>query len=275
MLGAGRVGTTLAVLWRRGGHEIVAVSGRGSTAARAAEYLPGAPVVGPVEAVAGADVVVVGVPDAVIATVAEEVRSALPSGTWLAHLSGAAPLGVLGAWPRRFALHLLQTFPDIGVERVAGCAAAVTADDEEGRGLGEALARDAGAIPFILRDEDRALYHAAAVFASNHVVANAVIAEHLFSLSGVRDPLAAMAPLQRATVENIAALGPGSALTGPAVRGDAVTISANLGALRIAAPEAVPVYVAMCRSMADLALRAGRLDAAGRSAVEEALVPWS
>lgn len=275
MLGAGRVGTTLAVLWRRGGHEIVAVSGRGSTSARAAEYLPGVPVVGPVDAVAGAGVVVVGVPDAVIAAVAEEVRSALPSGTWLAHLSGAAPLDVLGAWPRRFSLHLLQTFPDVGVERVAGCAAAVTAEDEEGRGLGESLARDAGALPFVLRDEDRALYHAAAVFASNHVVANAAIAERLFASAGVPDPHAALAPLQRATVENIAALGPASALTGPAVRADAVTIAANLAALGAVAPETVPVYVVMCRAMVDLAVRAGRLDAAGRSAVEQALVPWS
>lgn len=275
MLGAGRVGTTLAVLWRRGGHVIVAVSGRGSTAARAAAFLPGVPVEGPVEAVAGADVVVVGVPDAVIATVAEEVRSVLASGTWLAHLSGAAPLDVLGAWPHRFSLHLLQTFPDVGVERVAGCAAAVTAEDEEGRGLGEALARDAGALPFVLRDEDRALYHAAAVFASNHMVANAAIAEQLLTLVGIPDPRAALAILQRATLENITALGPASALTGPAVRSDAVTISANLDALGAVAPETVPVYVAMCRAMVDLAVRAGRLDAAGRSAVEQALVPWS
>ena len=46
-------------------------------------------------------------------------------------------------------------------------------------------------------------------------------------------------------------------------------------ALGAVAPETVPVYVAMCRAMVDLAVRAGRLDAAGRSAVEQALVPWS
>jgi predicted short-subunit dehydrogenase-like oxidoreductase (DUF2520 family) len=76
-------------------------------------------------------------------------------------------------------------------------------------------------------------------------------------------------------VDNVAAMGPAAALTGPAVRGDAPTVEANLAALAAAAPEAVPVYVVLCRSMADLAVHAGRLDAHRRDAVDRVLVAWT
>jgi predicted short-subunit dehydrogenase-like oxidoreductase (DUF2520 family) len=141
--------------------------------------------------------------------------------------------------------------------------------------LGERLARDAGCVPFVLREEDRATYHAGAVFASNHVVATSALAERLFAAAGVPDPRAAMAPLQRATVDNVEAIGPAAALTGPVVRGDVGTIEANLAAVSRVAPDAVAVYLAMCRAMADLAAAAGRLDETGRADVERALASWS
>ena len=154
-------------------------------------------------------------------------------------------------------LHPLQTFPDVAVDRVEGCTAAITADDEDGLVLGEGLARDVGAVPFRLRDDVRPLYHAAAVFASNHVVATSAIAEHLFAMAGVPEPIAAMAPLQRATIDNVARVGPGAALTGPAVRGESRRSRPTSGALAQAMPEAIPVYVAMCGSMADMAAATG------------------
>ena len=152
---------------------------------------------------------------------------------------------------------------------------AVTADDEEGSALGGSLARDLGATPFRLADERRPLYHAAAVFASNHVVATSAVAERLFRDAGLPDPLAAMEPLQAATVENIARIGPRAALTGPAVRGDAGTVTRNLEALAADAPDAVAAYVAMCRVALDVATAAGRLAPEGRAAVEEVLAAWS
>ncbi|HYX79850.1 MAG TPA: oxidoreductase, partial [Actinomycetota bacterium] len=43
VVGAGRVGTAIAVLLRRAGHRIVAVAGGSGTPARAARHLPGVP----------------------------------------------------------------------------------------------------------------------------------------------------------------------------------------------------------------------------------------
>ena len=196
------------------------------------------------------------------------------------HLSGATRLDALApaaeAGARIMSLHPLQTFPDVrsAIERVPGSAMAVTAEDEEGYELGERLASDVGARPFRLADETKPLYHAAAVFASNYVVAIAALAERLFRRAGIRDPLPLFLPLFLATAEAVADLGPGEALTGPAVRGDAGTVEANIEALRKSAKYALPAYLALAESALDLAERDGRLTPGGRAAVQEVLDRW-
>ena len=47
VVGAGRVGTAMAVLLGRAGHRIVAVSGRGSTRDRASRFLSDVPFLDP------------------------------------------------------------------------------------------------------------------------------------------------------------------------------------------------------------------------------------
>jgi predicted short-subunit dehydrogenase-like oxidoreductase (DUF2520 family) len=280
VVGAGRVGTALAVLLARAGHAIAAVSGRDATPARAATWLPGVPVLPLSEAVTDADVVLIGVPDDALRSAVAGLAEAIAPGVWVAHLSGAAGLDafdpIAGAGARRLATHPLQTFADVesAVAALPGCWLAVTADDEEGFGMGEGLAADIGAVPFRLRDDERALYHAAAVFASNYLVATSAVAERLFAAAGVPDPLAAMRPLQEATLSNVHRLGPEAALTGPAVRGDVSTIERNLTAIAAASPEAVSAYVSMCRIALELAARAGRLDPERRAAVQTALARW-
>lgn len=281
VVGAGRVGTALAVLLQRAGHEIVGVSGRGATRERASRFLPGVPVDDARGVVDAAELALVTVPDDTIGRVVASVAGRPLDGRWVAHCSGAlglAPLApVITAGGRRLAVHPLQTIP--GVERaivdIPGCTAAVTADDEEGHALGASVARDLGAVPFRLADEDRALYHAAAVLASNDLVALAGLAVGLLQDVGVPDALGALEPLLAATVANVATLGPASALTGPVVRGDAATVEANLQAVAARAPEAVPAYVVMARAALDLATSAGRLQPEASAALEEVLARWT
>ncbi len=202
-------------------------------------------------------------------------------GTWVAHLSGASGLDVLEpvavAGGRRLAIHPLQTFPDVegALRAIPGCVLAVSADDDDGAELGARLGRDLGARPFVLAEEHRAIYHAAAVFASNYLIAVSALAAELFEAAGVPDPAEAMRPLQEATLANIARLGPAAALTGPAVRGDAGTIGANLEGLAASAPAAVEAYVVLCRVALDLATNLGRLTDEDRASVEEVLSRWS
>lgn len=281
IVGAGRVGTAVGVLLLAAGHTVTAVSGRDATRVRAAEFLPGVRVVDAAIAVMGATVVVVAVPDDELARVTAEIAPRCRPGTWVVHCSGARGLDVLeaarAAGARRLAVHPLQTFPDVrhAIEELPGCAAAVTADDEEGYAVGEAIARDLGARPFRLPDDARPLYHAAAVLASNDLVALSGLAARALEMAGVPDPAAAMLPLQRATVDNVGRLGPAAALTGPVVRGDAGTVDRNLAALSARLPDAVSAYVVLARAALDLATSSGRLDPARAAPVEEVLSRWS
>ena len=279
IVGAGTVGTAVGVAWARAGHRIVALTGRDATVGRAETWLPGVPVRPVVDAVRGAEVVAIGVPDDALPLVAADVAGAVEPGVWVLHLSGARGLDVLGvvaaARARPLALHPLQTFADVAgaVAALPGCAVAVTASDEEGSLLGEGLARDLGGRPFRLADAQRPVYHAAAVFSSNYLVAISGAGHALFASAGVPDALAAMRPLQEATLTNVHRLGPQAALTGPAVRGDAGTIERNLSAIGAAMPELVEPYVALCRTAMGEA--GARVPQTGRDAIEEVLARWS
>ena len=280
VVGAGRVGTAIAVRLRSAGHRVVAASGRSAARERVERHLPGVPFVPSAEAVVSAEVVLLGVPDDSIASVAEEVVPSLAPGAVVGHLSGAASLETLGSAEAAghvvCSVHPLQTFPDVetGIERLPGSAVAVTARDEAGYGIGEALAGDAGGRPFRLPDERKPLYHAAAVFCSNYLAAVEGVAERLLDAAGIADPLGALAPLARASLDHVLDLGPDRALTGPAVRGDAGTVRRNLEALSSEAPELVAPYVVLARASLDLAERAGRLRPDTRGRVEEVLAEW-
>ena len=281
MIGSGRVGTAVAVLLSRVGHRIVAVSGRVDTPARAARFLPGVPVTDASSAAMAAELVVVAVPDDAIAAAVEEIASSLRRGQWVAHLSGATPLAALvrarTAGAGRLSIHPMQTLPDVegAIERIPGSLIAVNADDEAGASVAESLAKDLGGHPFRLADEDRVLYHASAVLTSNALVALTSVAERLLRAVGVPEPVAALRPLQTATLDNVERLGPAAALTGPAVRGDAGTVARHLEALAVAMPEVVEVYVALCRLQLRLANESGRLRPEGRDGVERVLDRWT
>jgi predicted short-subunit dehydrogenase-like oxidoreductase (DUF2520 family) len=283
VIGAGTVGTAIAVLLDHAGHRIVGISGGADTRERASSHLPSTPFLEPAEAAAAAELVVIGTPDDAIEPTVDALAAAaaVGPGSWVAHLSGSLGLealrGARAAGAGILAIHPLQTFPDVdsALVRLPGSTIAVTAEDDEGYLLGERLADELLGVPFRLADELRPLYHAAAVFASNYLVTASAIAESLFAAAGVPDPAQSMAPLQRASLENVERLGPARALTGPAVRGDAGTIRRNLEALERHSPGLVPAYVAMARATLDLAERSGRLEADSRAAVEDVLAAWS
>ncbi len=112
---------------------------------------------------------------------------------------------------------------------------------------------------------NRALYHAALCVLSNYQVALADLGFAMLGLSGMDPERVADAaePLLRGTLENIAALGPAGALTGPIARGDAETVEGHLKALRRLPREVSQLYCELGRYTVRLARRRGSLDAAG------------
>jgi len=189
------------------------------------------------EPLADADLVLLAVPDAAIAEVAQQV----PIGPWLAHVSGATSLQALEPHTRRFSLHPLQTLSrERGPEQLDGAWAAVTAETDEARIVARWLANALGLQPFDLADADKPLYHAGAAMASNFLVTLHQAATRLLEESHA--PPEALLPLMTRTIEN------GFVLTGPIARGDWSTVEAHLRALEQRAPDLVPLYRALAEA---------------------------
>lgn len=193
----------------------------------------------------GADLVIIATPDAVISDVADRIS---PSATTVvAHLSGALGLSVLGSHPRPAAIHPLASLPDstTGAERLlAGCTFAVAGDP-----LVEQVVADLGGHAVRVPDELRPLYHATAVVAANHLVALAGQVERLAALVDV--PVDAYWELMAGALDNVRRSGASAALTGPAARGDTVTIAAHLAALPESERPAYRMLSDMARELAE------------------------
>ncbi len=180
------------------------------------------------------DLVLLCVPDRVVA----EVAASITSGPWVAHVSGATPLGALDPHVRRFGLHPLQTFTRRrGPEQLDGAWAAVTAETEAAAATGTRLAETLGLRPFHLDDTRRALYHAGAAMASNYLVTLRRAAGSLLDAAGA--PPQALDPLMARVVEN------DFELTGPIERGDWATVDRHLEAIRAERPELEEPYLAL------------------------------
>ena len=210
VIGAGRAGRSLAGALSLAGWQIAELLGRGAPVEEAARDV---------------DVLVIATPDAAIAPVA--LRVAPRAETLVVHLSGAVGLDALAGHPRRAGLHPLVSMPDerVGAERLRADAWFGIAGDPAVSSIVDAL----GGRSFPVRDEDRAVYHAAACVASNHLVALMGQVERLAGAVGV--PLEAYLDLARESLANVAAMGPAAALTGPVARGDEDTVDTHRRAI--------------------------------------------
>ena len=198
---------------------------------------------------ADVDLVLIATPDTVVADVAAAIR---PGRAVVAHVAGSLGLDVLAPHDRRAALHPLMSLPDaeIGAERLTGGWFAVAGDP-----LVADLATALGGRTFEIADDDRALYHAAAAVASNHLVALLGHAQRLGASVGV--PADALMALALRSAENAVALGPAAALTGPAARGDEATLVAHRDAIGRCAPRELAAYEAMLAEVHRLAAMEG------------------
>lgn len=214
---------------------------------------------------AGADVVLLAVPDAAI----PDAAALIEPGPLVGHLSGATGLDALG--PREaFGLHPLLTVKGPGTD-FAGAWAAVAGTGPRALAEARRIAGVLGMEAFAVRDEDRAAYHAAASVASNYLVALEGFAADLAATAGV--PRAALVPLVREAVENWADVGAARALTGPILRGDRGTVRRQRAAVAERAPDRLVLFDALTAETERLAresrlLAAERAEPAGRTRPE-------
>jgi predicted short-subunit dehydrogenase-like oxidoreductase (DUF2520 family) len=287
MVGAGRLGSSLALALGAKGADLVGYvcltpAGR----SRAREWLGSPAAAGLGDLVSSRpDLYVVSVPDSALPAVATDLGALISAqraggspGTdpgvspVVLHTSGASSVDVLhscaDAGAATLAFHPLQTFsePLTGSKRFVGAAVAVTPAAgpacSVGLDAGFSLASALGARAFLLADEKRVIYHAAACVASNYLVTLESCAQRLFVEAGMPEDeaLVLFLPLVRAALDNLANQGPLDALTGPLSRGDVTTISDHLEALSHSSPDLEAVYRSMGMATLDLVRARGDVD---------------
>lgn len=280
-IGAGTVGTALAVTLKGKGHDIVAVQSRTrASAERLAQRVGGAVSIcwDGQEVAEAADIVFITTPDDAIAKVAGAVDWLPTQG--VVHCSGALSLEALEAARKNKAeigsFHPLQTFASVeqALANLPGSTFAL-----EGRGdlLNhlKRLAEDLGGAAIVLRPGDKVLYHAAAVMACNYAVTLMSLATDLWKTFRVETPEAtkALLPLLQGTVNNLQSVGLPGALTGPIARGDIGTIEKHLAALKEKAPELLSTYRELGLKTIPVALAKGKLDGARAEELRRLLSP--
>jgi predicted short-subunit dehydrogenase-like oxidoreductase (DUF2520 family) len=254
LAGPGRAGRSLAIRVRACGHAIVGVLARHDAGIAAAEL--GAEPLGWNEDLPTADLLVIAVRDDAIAEVADRLAPFSGEVDAAVHLSGLSPIGVLEPLGSAIgSFHPLQTLPtpEVGAARLEGAWIAITTDDQVLADRLATLAESIGSRPFVLADESKGVYHAAAAAAANFPLGALSMSRRLFEAAGV--PFEAAAPLVEAVVGNAFSMGPEAALTGPIARGDVGTVAAQLEAVAAAAPDLVEDFKAYGRAVAGVAGR--------------------
>ena len=268
VVGAGRVGAVLGAALQQAGHQVVAVSAvSDASLARAADLLPGIPVLPVEEVVARAELLVLAVPDDALADLVGGLTAtrAWQAGQLVAHTSGRHGLAVLEpALPQHvlgLALHPAMTFTGTAMDlaRLAECCFGVTAP-EPLRAVAEALVLEIGAEPVWVEETHRPLYHAALAHGANHLVTLVAQAMEALAAAGIERPHRMLGPLASAALDNGLRAGD-AALTGPVARGDVGTVAEHLRQLERLSPDIRPTYVALARATAERALASGRLRA--------------
>lgn len=239
IVGAGRLGTALAVALASHGYSIQSLVARhAQTARKTATLIGGKPqvlVAKQLLSLRPADLFLITVPDDQIAEVAAEL-SRLEFTAAALHTSGALSSAVLAPLRKRGwhtgSIHPLLSVSDTDAA-LAGAFWSVEGDAAALR-MGKAIVRDLGGHSFSIRSEDKPLYHAAAVMAAGNVVALFDVALEMLMQCGLSRKTARsiLTPLIASTVRNLETKDPAQALTGTFARGDVEIVKRHLAALK-------------------------------------------
>ncbi len=284
IVGAGGLARALSrALARSGGVRVTIASRRAVAAAGVARGARGVRAARRIEdAVAGASIVVLAVPDRSIAPLARLLVPMRPSwrGVVVLHAAGAYGPELLAPLRARAAstgvLHPLAVLGAKGSTALSGAYARI-----EGTVSARAAARRlcglVGLTPLrgagLQSPQGRGSYHAAASLVSNDLVALLAAGQGLLVRQGVQADVAlrALIALASGTLTQARDTGLVGALTGPVARNDGATLTAQLRALAKDDPAAAEAHRALSKRLIELAEASGRLDKPAARALRRGL----
>ncbi|HEY9534134.1 MAG TPA: Rossmann-like and DUF2520 domain-containing protein [Mucilaginibacter sp.] len=225
IIGSGNVATHLAAAFKNAGHHIVQVYSRDAqNAALLAYHVRAEPVSDLAKINPETDLFVISIKDDAIGRMAQQLA---PYGKLIIHTSGATHLYALQAFSEQAGVfYPLQTFSktrEINFRTVPVCIEA--ANEEIAQEL-TILAQSISNNVYRVDSAQRKILHLAAVFACNfpnylYNVAQQLMAQHGLDFNLVR-------PLILETAEKAQTSLPAAVQTGPAVRGDQITMDNHL-----------------------------------------------
>lgn len=235
IIGAGIVGTALAVRLTEAGHECLGVHTRSRYSYERFRSYINIDHLQLDELVPAVDFLFITTQDGMIRLIAENLAAKnliIPGQVWI-HCSGSLPSVVLRVredFPVRcLSLHPLQAFASVdnALAILSGTHFGIEGEEEE---LGEGIVKDLGGIPHKILADHKTLYHAGAVVASNYLAVLASLAVDLFAEAGIQgeEALASLLPLMKGTLSNLERVGLPKAITGPIDRGDVQVVQGHL-----------------------------------------------
>jgi predicted short-subunit dehydrogenase-like oxidoreductase (DUF2520 family) len=282
IIGAGRVGRTLAALWRqRHVMEIHDVFNRAPQSTRdAVAFIGAGRAAESLATMRPADLWMLATPDSELPSAAARLAASgrLRAGDLVFHCSGALASSELRASfmadVHVASVHPLKTFadPQDAARTFAGTYCVAEGDAAALSTLKPAF-EQIGARVSEIDPQHKTIYHAASVIVSNYLTALLEAGLQCYEKAGLpRDTAAAMmAPLVRETVDNIFKLGTVKALTGPIARGDAAVVERQVRALQAFDPRIADVYRALGRLAVDLSRAQGGAPTLSLQAIEALL----
>ena len=265
-IGAGKAGTALGRYLVDHGNTVVGYSSRTEQSARAAAQATHTQYFAcMLELVWASDFIFITTSDGAIASVWQELIDAHAqkklslSSKIIAHISGCCTSelfrGAHELGTQVCSLHPLLAFgnKETAHKQLSGAHFSFEGDESAYNSV-QGMFSSAGNPIHLLRAEDKTRYHAAAVFASNLVLAPLDTAVQLLESCGFseREALDALTPLIKGNVDNFCKQGAAASLTGPVERADINTVISHLSSLT---NEQRILYAALTQALFPIAMR--------------------
>ena len=241
-IGCGQLGKTLGSLWHQSGSLIIGdVMTRSMSSADSSVNTIGSGVpIDNISAMRAAKLYLIASGDDDIESCSQQLAQSglLRSGDIVFHCSGAQTSGLLqdckNVGASVASIHPIKSFSNVNqaVSSFAGTYCGIEGDDEALEYL-TPIFTSIGANLLTISKDNKTLYHAASVIASNYLVTLQEISIKAFEQAGIdrKEAMAVLEPIVTGTVDNVFQQGTSNALTGPIARGDSKVVTAQLGAM--------------------------------------------
>jgi predicted short-subunit dehydrogenase-like oxidoreductase (DUF2520 family) len=220
ILGGGRAAWAFGSAWKRIGWPLSGVWLRDESHSRISELL-GTARIDLKDLAAESELLLVAVSDRAIPECAE----AIPETEALVFHASGSMLAVRGG----FSLHPLKALPPVG--EPSDLDGTLLVFEGEHRRTAKLVATAVGARFCEIAANQKALYHAAAVFGANYVAASLDIAQQLMWRVGLGDVREDLVALAQSAIENWRRHDDARRFTGPAARGDEAVLQRHVDAL--------------------------------------------